>query len=486
MFDGLLALGSARKYAAETAKGAGAIKGDPGRGIEDTNVVDGHLIVDYDDGTSKDAGEVGGGGGSAWIDEKDILTRQLIVDEDMELEDIESEGDVFLYDNENLAVMTDIAETTSKDVTYKVKDGLVYINGTASGSLHIYPTMVLPSWLKGCTLTAFVEVVSGTKSGTITFKTPYTYRKSDGTESQASMNTNATAKATVTSMNVNTTTVEFSVPTGAGGTNLVLKPYIAVRSADYNSMAHELKAATREAVSTTLSNKSGILMSMTADFTAHVKSKKRLPSLFGKRLVVCGDSVAYGAQGNPFGFTIAQKQNLSYENHAESGATISTYTPYKYIAGQVANLTGNYDLIICDGGYNDKAHQVALGELTTGFSAELDETTFLGAAESLCKSLITKYPNAKKLFVLIHKVASSSYVIDAGQQTYFNALITAFQKWNIPYIDLREYPLCAYNETYASTYFNPTDFASNGGVHPNNAGYALGYIDQITAKMESI
>lgn len=434
----------------------------------------------------KEVIEGGGGGGGMIAEERDITTRKLNVNEDIELTDISSTGDVFLYANENLAYMADKAETTSKDVTYKIQNGLVYIDGIATGSLHIYPTIELPSWTKGCALMCFCEVVSGTKTGTITFKAPYTYRNSSNEEKQASMNLNATAKAVVTTMNVNTVTCEFSVPTGAGGSSLVIKPYIAVLNATKKSMSYPMPVASRAAVTASLKDASGILIGMTADFSAHVKSKTQLPKLFGKRLVMCGDSVAYGAQGDAFSMTISENENMSYENHSESGATLSTYTPQKYIAGQVQNLTSEYDYILIDGGYNDRAHSVALGSLTSGFSDAWDESTVLGALEKMFSFLNTNYPNTKKLFVLIHQVANTSYVPDSGQTTYFTAIKTALEKWHIPYIDLREYPLCAFNAEAVAAYFNSTDFASNGGVHPNTNGYAYGYVDQVTAKMESI
>lgn len=45
--------GSLKQYIDETLEGAGALRGI---GIDDTQVVNGHLIVTYDNGTTEDAG----------------------------------------------------------------------------------------------------------------------------------------------------------------------------------------------------------------------------------------------------------------------------------------------------------------------------------------------------------------------------------------------------------------------------------------------
>lgn len=45
--------GGLKKYIDETLEGAGALKGI---GIDKTEVVNGHLVVTYDDGSTEDAG----------------------------------------------------------------------------------------------------------------------------------------------------------------------------------------------------------------------------------------------------------------------------------------------------------------------------------------------------------------------------------------------------------------------------------------------
>ena len=211
-----------------------------------------------------------------------------------------------------------------------------------------------------------------------------------------------------------------------------------------------------------------------------------MPKLFGKKMVSCGDSIAYGHSGDPYVYTIADKQNMSYDKVAVGTARLSTTSPARSITLQVTELTDDYDYILVEGGINDALNGSTIGELTSGFDATLDDTTVIGAVETICKFLVEHYASAKKLYILCHRTTNANYQPHAAQTTYFDAIITALKKWNIPYIDLREYPLCGYNAYYAQTYFDQSDFSQHGGLHPNTEGYALGYIDQITAKMESI
>lgn len=415
--------------------------------------------------------------------ERDITTRKLNVTPDIKLSGISSTDPIYLFANENVAYISDIAETENKGVTYKVKDGLIYLNGTASGSFYIPADVFIPANWAGSAIIGTIEVVSGTlTTANVKLRTQGTYM-SGSTEKQIALGVGSYGSLQMIS--VTNTTPDIQVQSGAVCTNLVLRPYFALRNKANESVEITPRpTAERSVVSGSLENVSGILIS-NADVTAHVKSKYPLGLLFGKRMALCGDSIAYGHSGDSFGYTIAEKENMTFDKFAWGTARMSSTSPVISIAQQVANLTKSYDYILVEGGINDALNSVTLGTLTENFDSVLDPSTAIGALETICKTLVENYPSTKKLFILCHKCTNASCVPYAVQETFFAGMITALKKWNIPYIDIRDFPLCAYTVTIGQQFFG-SDFGNGGSLHPNNAGYALGYVDQITEKMQNI
>lgn len=417
--------------------------------------------------------------------EVDVTTNKLDVTPDLKLSDIASQNPVYLYANENLCIMEDVAETTSKQVTFKVENNLIYVNGTATGgTAQITIPYSVPQSLIGCPVLMGLELVSGT-AGKFSIQMPVKYINSSQEETQATITSSST---TLQGVSVSDTAASGKIYCSSGieATNAVFRPYLIEEVyAKRGASTSGNPTASRTAVSSSLSGATGTLRCMTGAFSANIKSKNKYDVLFGKRLVLCGDSIAQGNKGESYGRLIANNENMSFENHAQSGATLSTYNTIT-VTSQVASLTADYDYIMIQGGINDRGHSVPLGTLSSGYDDTLDLSTVIGATEYICKTIITNYPSAKKLFVLNHRVTNSSYVPYASQDTYFDAIISALEKWNFPYIDLRKYPLCAYNATYVSLYFDASNFETYGGLHPNTDGYKFGYVDQITAKLKTL
>ena len=506
--------------------------GTAGKSIQSVQInAQGHLIVYYDDGTTEDAGYVGGGGGgpAVWgnisgtladqtdlknaldskveIDdttlannrafssvktmseifqyERDIITRKLNVNPDIEVSNLSSLETIYLFDNENIAYISDIAETTNKGITYRVEDGLIYLNGTASGTFYITADVKIPASWAGSAIIGTIEIVSGTfTTANVKLRLPCTYM-SGSTEKQIALGVGSYGSLQMIS--VTQTTPDIQVQNGVVCTNLVLRPYFALRNdANKDVSIAPRPTAMRTVASGTISNKTGILMTIDgADFTAHVKSRNPLNILFGKRMALCGDSIAYGHSGDSFCYTIAENENMTFDKFAWGTARMADSSPVISIKDQVANMTKTYDYILVEGGINDALNGVNLGTITENFDSVLDTSTALGALETICKTLVENYPNAKKLFVLCHKCTNKNCVPYAIQNTFFEGMIPVLEKWNIPYIDIRKFPLCAYTVPIGQAYFG-SDFGSGGSLHPNHAGYALGYVDQITAKMKEI
>ena len=95
------------------------------------------------------------------------------------------------------------------------------------------------------------------------------------------------------------------------------------------------------------------------------KITKGVNPLVGKKLGVLGDSIAYGyGYGGGFGGIIADKNNMTIQNVAVSGATVSkgvlradgTVIPSIY--DQVALLDNDCDIVVFDGCFNNFIYNV--------------------------------------------------------------------------------------------------------------------------------
>lgn len=268
-------------------------------------------------------------------------------------------------------------------------------------------------------------------------------------------------------------------------------------------------------------------------------------ALYGKSLFVAGDSVAQGqgSGGYAFGEWLRDRNNMTLTKDAIGGTTIgicpSQSNPSIYericlahtISGtEYPPLSGSYDYIIIEGGFNDvfkATSEFTLGEISDSYDGtyvktsdtEVDTTktyytvdatptthprryrevsspvvdklstyyeltefnpnTTLGALELICRYLTLNYFDTKKLFVLGHRKVDAYAV---RQETYWNAMIEVLNKWGIPYVDIRRNTnLFAINEDFGSKYF-----AEVAGTHPLKETYLKFYVPPIEAKLKEL
>ena len=192
-----------------------------------------------------------------------------------------------------------------------------------------------------------------------------------------------------------------------------------------------------------------------------------------------GDSISSNNGG--YGKIIAEQNNMIYENVSVSGGTLtaeqysSAGNARHWISRTIDEMREDADYVILEGGVNDGALGVPKGEITNGYIDILDDTTYCGALESICKQAWQRFPNAKIGFVIVHKMTIS-------QADYRDETISILEKWGINYIDL-------YTKTPPLGYIPhlKDEYTTNGdGWHPTEEGYVNYYVDPIGSWMKTL
>ena len=210
--------------------------------------------------------------------------------------------------------------------------------------------------------------------------------------------------------------------------------------------------------------------------------------LFGKQLAVNGDSICYGA-GYYGGYAkiISENNCMGVQNIGIGGGTIAadTYTnsgkARHWICRTMQNLDNNADYYIIEGGVNDASINVPLGSLSSALNSSIDDKTFYGAMESICRYLMLNCQGKKVGFIIVHQMTT-------GMQPngdYYKAIITCLTKYGIPYLDLsKQVPPFGIEGFDASM---RTAYTYNGdGWHPNEEGYKKYYVPKIEAWMRTL
>ena len=219
-------------------------------------------------------------------------------------------------------------------------------------------------------------------------------------------------------------------------------------------------------------------------------------NITGKTIYNFGDSIAAGDGngGNGYSELIGEKYNCTVVDFAVGGSTMGWIDGQgtKNILQQINDATargGKPDFILLDGGTNDIADggRVPLGAISGdgNYSTEsLDNKTYCGAFEIALYNLRNAFPNAKIIYVRVHKMNTREISL---QISYGDAAQSICNKWSIPVADI-------FNKGQLNTflpcmfrYSNPTSNAPSGDrTHPNEEGYTKFYLPIIENLMNSI
>lgn len=211
-------------------------------------------------------------------------------------------------------------------------------------------------------------------------------------------------------------------------------------------------------------------------------------SVLGNKVITFnGDSICAGAgYTGGYGKIIADKYNMTYENVAVSGGTITAETysasgsARHWISRTISKMRDDADYIVLEGGVNDASLSIPLGEITSDYISTLDDTTYCGAFESMLKQALGKYPGKKIGYIMVHKMEKN---FDSRyEDNHYQMSKKICEKWGIPYLDLNiECPPLNYIPSLKATYTKDGD-----GWHPNELGYKKYYVDKIVHWLESL
>jgi lysophospholipase L1-like esterase len=213
-----------------------------------------------------------------------------------------------------------------------------------------------------------------------------------------------------------------------------------------------------------------------------------------------GDSIAFGDGNSGVGIAdvVAQHMTATVWEYAKGGATIawdaadaeseSDTTKRQNIQYQVTKCISEHsqapDIILLDGGTNDNGHGITLGEISDGYDAALDNTTYCGGLETIIKTLKSAYPEAILIFVLVHRMGSRD---NAKQNSFANKAIEICNKWSVGLADVfHRSSLNTFLAAYQK-YTNATTDAPNGDkTHPTQEGYEIFYLPIVMDEIKKL
>lgn len=202
--------------------------------------------------------------------------------------------------------------------------------------------------------------------------------------------------------------------------------------------------------------------------------------LYNSQIIKLGDSIMRASGYTGFVESLADKYNMGVIDYSVGGATI-TYNGngVNDIVRQVDNaITENRqtDYIVINGYTNDiiSSRNLPLGSISTLYDSPLDTSTFTGSLEYIIKSLKNNWPEAKILYVIVHKMSSRPF---DRQETWGQRIREVMRKWSIPIVDIyNEGQLNSYLPVMRDLYTHKADGAVQGdSTHPNTLGYSKFY-----------
>lgn len=246
------------------------------------------------------------------------------------------------------------------------------------------------------------------------------------------------------------------------------------------------------------------------DITDSMNIENTLNALMGKKVYAFGDSIVYGhnAPAKSFMRLLADDNFMDLGMYAKNGASVvcvdssskedaSEETEGNYIIKQVREAPEEEpDIIVfdgytndaygnketdkynADGGHIDITLPENLGTIQGKDAVSFDNKTFCGAFEEIIYTMKEKWPNAKIVFVTIHKSGARDWDI---QQQLRSLAVDMCNEWGVSIADVFE--------TELDTHSNSSDYQyiiGGSGSHPNESGCREFYMPVVKETIEQL
>lgn len=233
-----------------------------------------------------------------------------------------------------------------------------------------------------------------------------------------------------------------------------------------------------------------------------VKGNASTSPLYGKKILYNGDSICESRtsgitdNGGSYPLLISEKTGCKFENRAIGGGILASQKadgskPSRTVVTDIVNMSSDADLICLEGGINDYWGNVPLGDfIDSDYNNELDETTLIGALESIIRQSINKWIGVPICFIIVHKIKSTVYIRNEAGYTFAEAhdkMVSLLKKYAIPFYDAFECSgLNAYNDVQNESFLTAGASGLPDGCHPNKDAYLKYYVPQLIKLFESL
>ena len=213
--------------------------------------------------------------------------------------------------------------------------------------------------------------------------------------------------------------------------------------------------------------------------------------LANKKILFNGDSICQGVvNGGGYAKIIKDLTGCLIENRAIGGGTLTTGDNTKHrIVDDISNMSDIADIVCFEGGINDYWGKRTLGTMTpmSDWTSELDETTIIGALESIFRQSLNKWQGVPICMIFTHPIQktrwNTGYSGGHTMEQQTEALKEVCKKYSIPFVDLmNESGGFNCNLDYIAAKYT----TNSDGCHPNEVGYKRFYVPQIIKMFEKL
>lgn len=175
-------------------------------------------------------------------------------------------------------------------------------------------------------------------------------------------------------------------------------------------------------------------LSVPLDYSLVKTQEDMFSLLMGITMYAMGDSYFGGSSlGKDVTWVnkLGNKYGMDYVNYGIGGSTMSDFNPEKnpMVLRYTKMAKGDADIILLEGGRNDRSHKVPIGDFESR-----DSKTFMGSINIMLDGMLKTYPNA--LIILITPWYHTGKVADTGLSNvdYANAMRDLAEHRNDPRI----------------------------------------------------